>query len=104
MVIRGVNVFPSQIESVIMSVKEVEPFYEIIVTTENYLDRIEVRVEFSDASLLDDYEKLENLRGRIRHDLKSVLNIDAKVTLVTPGTLPRFEGKSKRVIDRRDNR
>ena len=104
MVIRGVNVFPSQIESVIMSIKEVEPFYEIIVTTENYLDRIEVRVEFSDASLLDDYEKLEDLRGRIRHDLKSVLNIDAKVTLVTPGTLPRFEGKSKRVIDKRDHK
>ena len=101
MVIRGVNVFPSQIESVIMSIKEVEPFYEIIVTTEDYLDRIEVRVEFSDASLLDDYEKLENLRGRIRHGLKSVLNIDAKVTLVTPGTLPRFEGKSKHVIDKR---
>lgn len=101
MVIRGVNVFPSQIESVIMAIKEVEPFYEIIVTTEDYLDRIEVRVEFSDASLLDDYEKLEKLRGRIRHELKSVLNIDAKVTLVTPGTLPRFEGKSKHVIDKR---
>ena len=52
MVIRGVNVFPSQIESVIMAMNEIEPFYEIIVTTEDYLDRIEVRVEFSDASLL----------------------------------------------------
>ena len=104
MVIRGVNVFPSQIESVIMSVKEVEPFYEIIVTTENYLDRIEVRTEFSDASLLDDYNKLEKLQGKIRHKLKSVLNIDAKVTLVTPGTLPRFEGKGKRVIDKRTHK
>jgi len=104
MVIRGVNVFPSQIESVIMSIKEVEPFYEIIVTTENYLDRIEVRVEFSDASLLDDYNKLEILKSRIRHDLKSVLNIDAKVTLVTPGTLPRYEGKGKHVIDKRSNK
>ncbi|HIU26559.1 MAG TPA: phenylacetate--CoA ligase [Candidatus Copromorpha excrementigallinarum] len=104
MVIRGVNVFPSQIESVIMSMKEIEPFYEIIVTTEEYLDRIEVRVEFSDASLLDDYNKLEGLRNRIRHNLKSVLGIDAKVTLVTPGTLPRFEGKAKRVIDRRDHK
>lgn len=104
MVIRGVNVFPSQIESVIMSVKEVEPFYEIIVTTENYLDRIEVRTEFSDASLLDDYNKLEKLQAKIRHKLKSVLNIDAKVTLVTPGTLPRFEGKGKRVIDKRTHK
>lgn len=104
MVIRGVNVFPSQIESVIMAMKEVEPFYEIIVTTEDHLDRIEVRVEFSDASLLDDYRKLEVLRGKIRHNLKAVLNIDAKVSLVTPGTLPRFEGKAKRVIDKRDHK
>ena len=103
MVIRGVNVFPSQIESVIMAAKEVEPFYEIIVTTEGYLDRIEVRVEFSDASLLDDYNKLEKLQNRLRHELKSVLNIDAKVTLVTPGTLPRYEGKGKHVIDKRDH-
>lgn len=104
MVIRGVNVFPSQIESVIMSMKEIEPFYEIIVTTEDYLDRIEVRVEFSDASLLDDYNKLEDLKNRIRHNIKSVLGIDAKITLVTPGTLPRFEGKAKRVIDKRNHK
>jgi len=103
MVIRGVNVFPSQIESVIMSMEEVEPFYEIILTTENHLDRIEVRVEFSDASLLDDYGKLEELRARIRHNVKAVLNIDAKISLVTPGTLPRFEGKAKRIIDKRTN-
>jgi len=103
MVIRGVNVFPSQIESVIMAIKEVDPFYEIILTTENHLDRLEVRVEFNDASLLDDYNKLEDLRAKIRHDLKAVLNIDAKVTMVTPGTLPRFEGKAKRIIDNRSH-
>lgn len=104
MVIRGVNVFPSQIEAVVMAIKEVEPFYEIILTTENHLDRIEVRVEFSDDSLLDDYTKLENLRGRIKHDLRAMLNIDAKVSLVTPGTLPRFEGKAKRIIDKRNHK
>lgn len=104
MVIRGVNVFPSQIESVIMAMNEIEPFYEIIVTTEDYLDRIEVRVEFSDASLLDDYNKLEQLRAKIRHNIKSVLNIDAKITLVTPGTLPRYEGKGKKVIDKRTHK
>ena len=84
--------------------KEIEPFYEIIVTTEDHLDRIEVRVEFSDASLLDDYNKLEQLRAKIRHNIKSVLNIDAKISLVTPGTLPRFEGKAKRVIDKRTHK
>ncbi len=101
MVIRGVNVFPSQIESVIMKFKEVEPFYEIVLTTQDYLDRIEVRVEFSDASLLDDYRKLQALQNNIKQNLKSVLNIEAKVTLVTPGTLPRFEGKGKHIVDKR---
>ena len=74
------------------------------MTTEDYLDRIEIRIEFSDASLLDDYNKLENLRAKIRHNIKSVLNIDAKITLVTPGTLPRYEGKGKKVIDKRTHK
>lgn len=104
MVIRGVNVFPSQIESVIMGMHEIEPFYEIILTSEGYMDRIEVKVEFSDASLLDDYTKLETLRTKIKHNLRVILNIDAKVTLVSSGTLPRFEGKAKRVIDHRKNK
>lgn len=102
LVIRGVNVYPSQIESVVMAIDEIEPFYEIVVTNEGYMDRIEVRMEFSDADLLDDYEKLDALKARIRHDLKATLNIDAKVTLVSPGTLPRFEGKGKRVVDKRE--
>lgn len=104
MVIRGVNVFPSQIESVIMSMKEVEPFYEIVLTTEGYMDRIEVKVEFSDASLLEDFTKLEELRAKIKHNLRVILNIDAKVSLVSSGTLPRFEGKGKRVVDLRKNK
>ncbi len=102
LIIRGVNVYPSQIESVIMSTKEIQPFYEIVVYNEGYMDRIEVRVEFSDASLLDNFKKLEELRGKISHNLKAVLNIEAKVTLVSAGTLPRFEGKGKRVIDKRN--
>ncbi|MBQ2678512.1 MAG: phenylacetate--CoA ligase [Firmicutes bacterium] len=102
LVIRGVNVYPSQIESVVMAIDEIEPFYEIVVTNEGYMDRIEVRMEFSDANLLDDYEKLDVLKSRIRHDLKATLNIDAKVSLVSPGTLPRFEGKGKRVVDKRE--
>jgi phenylacetate-CoA ligase len=102
LVIRGVNVFPSQIESVVMSTKEIEPFYEIIVYNEGYMDKIEVRVEFNDAGLLDDYKKLDELRARIAHNLRTILSIDAKVTLVSAGTLPRFEGKGKRVIDKRN--
>lgn len=101
LVIRGVNVYPSQIESVVMAIDEIEPFYEIIVTNEGYMDRIEVKMEFAEGSLLEDYEKLEVLRTKIRHDLRATLNIDAKVTLVSPGTLPRYEGKGKKVIDNR---
>lgn len=101
LVIRGVNVFPSQIEAVVMSTKEIEPFYEIVVTNEGYMDKIEVRVEFSDGEMLDDYKKLDDLRNRIAHNLRTILSIDAKVTLVSSGTLPRFEGKGKRVIDKR---
>jgi phenylacetate-CoA ligase len=65
------------------------------------MDKIEVRVEFNDVGLLDDYKKLDDLRARIAHNLRTILSIDAKVTLVSAGTLPRFEGKGKRVIDKR---
>ena len=101
LIIRGVNVFPSQIESVVLSMKEVEPYYEIVVTTEDYLDRIEVKVEIGDPGLLENFRALEALRERVRHALRTVLNIDAKVTLVSPGSLKRFEGKAKRVTDLR---
>jgi len=102
LIIRGVNVFPSQIESVIMSIKEVEPHYEIVVSKDGYMDKIEVKVEISDASLLDEFTGLEKLRAKIAKDLYRSLNIDAKVTLVSAGTLKRFEGKARRVIDLRD--
>ena len=101
LIIRGVNVFPSQIEGVIMSVREVEPHYEIVVTRENYMDKIEVRVEISNPALLDTFTELEQLRAKVRQKLYKTLNIDAKVTFVSAGTLPRFEGKARRVIDKR---
>lgn len=102
LVIRGVNVFPSQIEEVIMSEPEIEPFYEIVVYNEGYMDKIEVRVELKDESLLEDYKRLDALRQKIGHALKTTLNIEAKVSLVSSGTLPRFEGKGKRVRDLRE--
>lgn len=104
LVIRGVNVYPSQIEQVVMSVKEIKPFYEIVVTRENYMDRIEVRVELKDASYLEDFRRLEDLRKRISHDLRTTLNINAEVSLVSSGVLPRFEGKGKRVRDLREEK
>ena len=101
LVIRGVNVFPSQIEGVLMDIPEVGSSYEIVVTRENYMDKLEVSVEVADSGLLDNYKKLEELRAKIRHNLKTVLQIDAVVKLVEPLTLKRFEGKAKRVTDLR---
>ena len=99
--IRGVNVFPSQIESVIMVIPEIAPYYQLVVGREGAADNLEVRVELQDASLLDDYRNLEELRSRIKHDLKTVLGISTKVSLVEPKTIERTAGKAKRVIDNR---
>lgn len=101
LIIRGVNVFPSQIEGVLMNMPEVGGQYEILVTREGYMDKIEVKVEVADGSLLVDYDNLIKLREKIRHNLKTVLQLDAQVKLVEPLTLKRFEGKSKRVTDLR---
>lgn len=101
LIIRGVNVFPSQIEGVLMNMPEVGGQYEIVVTREGYMDKIEVKVEVADGALLVDYDNLIKLREKIRHNLKTVLQLDAQVKLVEPLTLKRFEGKSKRVTDLR---
>ncbi len=102
LIIRGVNVFPSQIESVLVGMKGIGPHYQIIVTKEGYMDKIEVQVELTDASNLDQYRLLEELEATIRHNLRTVLLIDAKVKLVEPKSIKRTTGKSKRVIDLRN--
>lgn len=101
LIIRGVNVFPSQIESVLLGVEDIGPHYEIIVRKEGYMDKIEVLVEVIDASLLDKFSALEKLEKKIQHALFTVLNIGADVKLVEPQSLKRFEGKAKRVTDLR---
>ncbi len=101
LIIRGVNVFPSQIESVLMGMRELGKNYEIIVDRVNYMDSLEVRVEVDDANLLTDYGKLEELVARIRHNLRVVVQLDVKVKLVEPMSIRRGEGKVKRVIDLR---
>lgn len=104
LIIRGVNVFPSQIESVLLGVKEIGPHYEIEVDRENYMDKIEVRVELIESSLLENFAELENLRRSIMAKLRVVCQIDIPVRFVSPNTLKRFEGKAKRVIDRRKDK
>ena len=100
--IRGVNVFPSQIESVLMVIPQIAPYYELVVERQGTSDTLEVRVELVDASLLDSYGKLEELRRNIHHNLKTVLGIDVKVSLVEPKSIVRTAGKAKRVIDNRN--
>lgn len=100
--IRGVNVFPSQIEEVILSVEEIGPHYEIIVTRENHSDKLEIRVELLKAT--DTYKELEVIQKKIKSKLRVVLGLDAKICLESPNTLQRFEGKAKRVRDLRNNK
>ena len=99
--IRGVNVFPSQVESVLVGMEELGPHYQLVVRREGYADTLEVRVELIDGGVLEKYQELEALHRRIEDKLKSVLGIVAKVSLVEPKTLERFQGKAKRVLDLR---
>ena len=97
--IRGVNVFPSQIEEVILSFDELGPHYEIIVSREGYTDKLEIRVELAKST--DSFAVLEKLANAVRGKLKVMLGLDAKVKLESPNTLQRFEGKAKRIKDLR---
>ncbi len=97
--IRGVNVFPSQIEEVLLGIEEIGPHYEIIVTRKNHSDLLEIRVEL--VKPVDVYRELEALEKRIKHKLRIVLGLDAKIRLESPNTLKRFEGKAQRVKDLR---
>ncbi|MDD5603564.1 MAG: phenylacetate--CoA ligase [Eubacteriales bacterium] len=101
LIIRGVNVFPSQIESVLLPMEHIGPQYQILVTKKGFMDEIEVQVELIDGSLLEKFSELEKLENSIRHKLRSVLQIDSKVKLVEPKSIERSLGKAKRVIDLR---
>jgi phenylacetate-CoA ligase len=101
MIIRGVNVFPSQIETVLMEVEGTEPHYQIILDRKGALDDIEVMVEVSEKLFSDEVKVLNDLSRRIGDRFRSALGISAKITLVEPMTIARSEGKAVRVIDKR---
>ncbi len=101
LIIRGVNIFPSQIESLLMETEGVEPHYQIIVDRVNNLDTMEVKVEVSEKIFSDEIKHLQRLKEQIEKDIKDLYGISVKVTLAEPKTLQRFEGKAKRVIDKR---
>lgn len=101
LIIRGVNVFPSQIESALMAAGDAEPHYLIIVDRKDNLDSIEVWVEVSEQLFADEVRKLEEVRKKITSSIYTTLGINVNVKLVEPHTIERTEGKSKRVIDKR---
>lgn len=101
LIIRGVNVFPSQIESVLMNMEGIAPFFQMIVEREGNLDKLTVLVELTEDAFTDEVRKLESLSKSVTDNIHSVLGIAAKVKLVEPRSIERFEGKAKRVIDKR---
>lgn len=102
LIIRGVNVFPSQIESVLIGMENVSPHYQLIVRREGYADTLEIQVELSDTSLLESFGKIQELQNRIKHNMHTVLGIQCKVSIVEPNTIERFVGKAKRIVDLRN--
>jgi len=101
LIIRGVNIFPSQIETVLMNIPEVAPHYQLIITKEKHLDKMEVQVEVNENIFSDKIRKLEILEKRMVSEIENILGISVKVKLVEPKSIQRSEGKAKRVIDKR---
>ncbi len=101
LIIRGVNVFPTQIESVLLTIEEAEPHYYINVYREGTLDVLEIQVEINEKFFSDEIKQLESLNKKIAHEIQSVIGIACKVKLVEPKTIERSEGKAKRVTDHR---
>jgi phenylacetate-CoA ligase len=102
MKIRGVSVFPSQIEKALLRIDGIEPHYQIIVTRPHLMDELEVRVEASEGLFSDEIKELVAIRQKIESIIHSEIGLRVKVTLVEPKTLPRSEGKAVRVIDKRE--
>jgi len=101
LIIRGINVFPSQVEHALMEIPQVGSHYQIVVDRKGALDTMLVQVEVSEAHFSDKITDLMVIKRLVEHRLRSLLNVSVDAELVEPGSLPRFEGKSKRVIDRR---
>ncbi|NMA10427.1 Phenylacetate-coenzyme A ligase [Methanoculleus chikugoensis] len=101
LIVRGINVFPSQVEHALLEIPEVGRHFQIVVDRKGALDNMLVRVEVSEEAFSDKITELMVIKKVVEHRLRSSLNVSVDVELVEPGTLPRFEGKSKKVVDRR---
>jgi phenylacetate-CoA ligase len=101
LIIRGVNVFPSQIESVIMEFDGIEPHYQLVVEREGRLDTLSVMVEVNERLFSDEVKNLQTMERTLEKNIKELLGVSAKVKLVEPKSIQRTEGKAVRVIDKR---
>ena len=101
LIIRGVNVFPQQIEGILMESDGLSPNYQIIVDRVHNLDTLEVRVEMNENLFADEIRKLQMLEGRLQKTIKEFLGVSAKVRLMEPRSIERSEGKAKRIVDNR---
>jgi phenylacetate-CoA ligase len=101
-IIRGVNIFPSQIETALLKTEASLPHYQIVLTRKSGLDRMEVRVEVTGEMLSDRLSEMEGLQRRFAHGIEQITSLHTDVILVQPGTIPRSEGKAKRVLDQRN--
>jgi len=102
LIVRGINVFPTQVEYALMTIPEVGEHFQIIVDRKGALDEMLVQVEVAADAFSDKITDLMEIRRKVEHRLRNLLNVGVNVELVEPGSLPRFEGKAKRVIDRRE--
>lgn len=101
LIIRGVNVFPSQVESVLLDMCEASPHYQLVVNRQNNLDTLEIKVELCESFWTDEIKVIESIKHKIHHNISSLLSISATIKLVEPHSIERSEGKAKRVIDNR---
>jgi len=102
LIIRGVNVFPSQIEDVMKTVPELSSWYQVELTTVSHLDRVTLKVELEQGFDFDEIRQIERLQKSVESKLKDALSVGIKVKIVEPKSIPRSEGKAKRVIDLRE--
>ncbi|MBM6992039.1 MAG: phenylacetate--CoA ligase, partial [Prevotella sp.] len=101
LIIRGVNVFPTQIEAVILSLKEFEPHYMLTVDRDNNTDTAELKVEVKEEFFCDEMSQMVRLQKKLEDELRSVIGLGFKVKLVEPKSIERSTGKAKRVVDNR---
>ncbi len=101
LIVRGVNIFPSQVEEVLLQFQDTAPHYQLICTRQGAMDQLEVQVEASEKLFSDQMKRMTQLRDELQERLKNALGLKVKLTLVEPGSMVRFQGKAKRVVDQR---